>query len=331
MKEIEDGLKVQKRLLESLEFANRLIVAGAPDDQINRALHWVVIGGGPTGVELTAEISDFIRSDVSQYFPQLKDRVKVTILEATGKILGMFDPKVSAYAERTLKENGAEVMCDAIVTTVSDQVITLKRKGSPVSVEYGVAVWAGGIAARPFTQSLALTIGGLQAPPGKPIRGLVVDNKFRVRDAPMAAGAPACVWAIGDCALSGSAPTAQAAFQHGSYLGRMLRDSNFDSAAIELYHPFQMVNFGAMAYVGASKGVAELKSVLWDKHPVKGQEERPAVVEGAHAFALWRSLYFSRLLSNRNKAQVVFDWSRAAIFGRDIASPFTLREENPKK
>jgi len=249
--------------------------------------------------------------------------------EATGKILGTFDPHISAYAKHSLVEQGATVLCDAMVTSVSDNKVMLKERtsdGAEVSksIDYGVFVWAGGIAARPITRKFATAIGGEQVPSGRAVRGLVVDERFRVKGV-----SDGSVWAIGDCALSGCAPTAQAAYQQGTYLGRMLRDCEMDPARIESYPKFEMVNYGSLAYVGASRGVAELKTVLWDKHPAKsvgqGQGGENTVVEGSGAFAIWRSLYFSKLLSQRNKAQVGFDWAKTGVFGRDISSPYNLR------
>jgi NADH:ubiquinone reductase (non-electrogenic) len=81
-----------------------------------------------------------------------------------------------------------------------------------------------------------------------------------------------------------------------------------------------------MAYLGASKGVAELKGLLWDHYPISKQSNENTIIEGTRAFALWRSLYFSRLLSQRNKVQVLFDWFKASIFGRDISSPYNLKD-----
>jgi NADH:ubiquinone reductase (non-electrogenic) len=346
MKEIENGIMVQHKILEILERANGLLLTGESEEKIKHLLHWIVIGGGPTGVELTAELNDFIRNDVQKYFPHLLPFIRVTLLEATGKILGMFDPKISNYAQETLTKQGASVLCNSAVVKMTEDSVEIKkgqgqgqqREGIPEvqfeKLNYGMVVWAGGITARPITQKIARLIGGEQVPmDGRPIRGLLVGDKFQVKGVPSppsaaaggagvgAAGGP-CVWSIGDCALSGCPPTAQAAFQQGNYLGRMLRDTNFDPRLIAEYPSFTMTHYGAMAYLGASQGVAELKGMLWDRYPVTKEPNENTIVEGTGAFALWRSLYFSRLLSNRNKAQVIFDWFKASVFGRDISSPF---------
>lgn len=338
MKEVENGIMVQHKILEILERANGLLMTGENEEKIKNLLHWVIIGGGPTGVELTAELNDFIRNDVHKYFPHLLPFIRVTLVEATGKILGMFDPKISSYAQSTLTKQGASVLCNSAVVKMTEDSIEIKKQslgqGAPEvqfeKLNYGMVVWAGGITARPITQKIARLIGGEQiSMDGRPIRGLLVGDKFQVKGVPSSpsptapgVGAGPCVWAIGDCALSGCPPTAQAAFQQGNYLGRMLRDTNFDPHMIAEYPSFTMTNYGAMAYLGASQGVAELKGMLWDRYPVTKEPNENTIVEGTGAFALWRSLYFSRLLSNRNKAQVIFDWFKASVFGRDISSPF---------
>ena len=219
-------------------------------------------------------------------------------------------------------------MCGQFLSEVKEKELTLKSATTKeiTKKDYGVLVWAGGIGARPFTKVVASQIGGPQMPVRKggdvgPIRGLKVDSKFRVfgtKD----------VWAIGDCALSGAPPTAQAAYQQGTYLGRLFRSTEFEEEKLYTEAAFEFHNYGSLAYVGSSRAVADLKMHLWGyDHPAgRGQD---VVVEGNAAFAIWRSLYFSKVLSFRNRAQVVFDWATSAIFGRDISAPYN--ERNQKK
>lgn len=121
--------------------------------------------------------------------------------------------------------------------------------------------------------------------------------------------------------------------------------------AVDAYDNFKFVNKGGLAYVGASKGVAELKNILWDTYPAVGRTiknknnnnntgsssddslmkrvEQTILINGYGAFAIWRSLYFSRLLSLRNRVQVAVDWARTTVFGRTISSPHVV--ESGKK
>jgi NADH dehydrogenase FAD-containing subunit len=79
--------------------------------------------------------------------------------------------------------------------------------------------------------------------------GLEVDKKLRVKGAPQGS-----VWALGDCAVSGCAPTAQSASQQGKYLGSLFRDTKMDKEAIAAHPDFQFVNKGSLAYLGDGKG-----------------------------------------------------------------------------
>ena len=314
MKEVEDGINVKRQILQRLETASTLLASNANEELIKKELTWLIIGGGPTGVELTAEITDFIKQDVQKYFPDLVKHIRVILVEAFPRVLGMFDETMSNYATESLKNNGAQVMTNAMVTRVTKDVCDLKVKLTPTKdsktevqqIHYGALVWAGGIAMRPLTKSIAASI------PGQNSRfGLEVDKKMRVKGVE-----DGSVWALGDASVSGCAPTAQAANQQGKYLGKLFQRTGLDLSLVEKYPEFTFNNKGALAYVGSSRGIAELKN-LWDIYPVNGQVK----VEGASAFAIWRSLYFSSLLSSRNRSQVAFDWMKGYMFGRDISTP----------
>ena len=263
----------------------------------------------------------------------------------------MFDPKTSSYAEKTLIEHGARVLCNSAVVKMTSDTVEIKKMtpstlllsttpSPPILpanevLPYGLVVWAGGITSRPIIQKLAHNIGNEQVPPnGRPIRGLVVDHHFHVKGIQsLTNDNNYSVWSLGDCTLCGCPPTAQSAYQQGNYLGRMLRNTNFDTNLINEYPPFQYVNNGSMAYLGSSKGVAELKNLLWDRYPINPQEKNsdPLILDGRRAYTLWKSLYFTRLLSYNNKLQVIFDWCKSSFFGRDISSPYNLQIEKNKE
>jgi NADH dehydrogenase FAD-containing subunit len=133
--------------------------------------------------------------------------------------------------------------------------------------------------------------------------------------------------------LQGCAPTAQAAFQQGKYLGRMLRDTGYDVAKEKDFDNFEFVNMGSLAYIGASEGVAELKTHIWDSHPRHSNNlelgDGHAAFEGTAAFTLWRSLYFSKMMSVRNRWMVGFDWVMGGMgYGRTIAGTDVLSKDD---
>ena len=316
LKEVEDGINIQRRILQSLERASALLKCTSAtadvDKEVSKLLSWVIVGGGPTGVELTAELTDFIQQEVREYFPALVPKISLTLMEATDRCLLSFDKTLSAAAEKMLSGRGANVMCNTAVTRIKpDGTIEYKRAGAPGSLVAGTTIWAGGIARRPVVEQIARHID----PYGKVQNsryGLVVDGHLRVKGV-----TDNSVFAIGDCAVSGCAPTAQAAYQQGKFLGRLFRDGLEEE-------PFRYAHRGSLAYTGGGTGVAELKAMLWDNHLSTSTR-----VEGSGAFALWRSLYFSKLVSSRNQAQVLFDWAKAWVFGRDISTPF-IKEKSDK-
>lgn len=126
------------------------------------------------------------------------------------------------------------------------------------------------------------------------------------------------VFAIGDCAFSGYAPTAQVAAQQGKYLGRVFRD--LDVAPKE---NFSYSHKGTMAYVGEGSAAYQLKTKAPDYYffrALYGTNDVDVSTLGPAGFAVWRSVYFTKLFSIRNRFNVTSDWLRCIIFGRPIAS-----------
>lgn len=271
-----------------------------------------------------------MKSDIAKYFPKIASKVKITLIEATDRLLGVFEKETSSYARKALEDRGAEVLCSTIVTKITPDHVAIKVKNSDgifqeQQIKYGVLAWAAGIATRPLVNDVRKQLGE-QVQNSR--FGLVVDKKFRVKGVQ-----DGSVWALGDCAVSGCAPTAQAANQQGKYLGRLFRDTGLDESKIDTNDDFIYHYKGSLAYVGAGKGVAEIKGLwdlksLWDTYPAVNDQVR---VQGSSAFAIWRSLYFSKLMSFRNQAQVGFDWLKASFFGRDISTPYPMDIKNDKE
>jgi NADH:ubiquinone reductase (non-electrogenic) len=137
------------------------------------------------GVELTAELNDFIRDDVAKYFPHLVEHIRISLLEATGRILSMLEPAIAQYAHDVLegtaqsKTTHAKVYLNALVTridadnivyrianysppaaqTAGSEVVTIRddivsQVDGIVTMKHGLCVWAGGVAKRPFVRNI---------------------------------------------------------------------------------------------------------------------------------------------------------------------------------
>jgi len=324
MKEIEHGRQVRKDLLDLVEDADIARAAGDMET-MKRLLNFVVVGGGPTGVEFCGELSDFIGQDLRKRYPKIAEHFKVSLVEALPGLLTMFDKSVGAYVHGHLEKQGVDIRLNAMVKEVEQQKVHLKMKdGSINTMGYGILVWVAGVGMRPFTKALCEKIGKEAGQTDR--RGLVVDPCLRVKGTRSGE-----VFAIGDCAVSGKPPTAQVAYQQGKYLGRMFRTGRSHQITDPEAPPFEYAHQGSMAYVGKNEAAAELnpnamiklgRSSITDHmwwRSLYGECNEIRVM-GWAGFAIWRSVYFSKLFSARNRWSVASDWGRTAIFGRPASS-----------
>jgi len=134
MKSVEDSAKIRNRIMDCFETA---VIPGQPEDEIRRLLHFVVVGGGPSGVEYTAELHDFVERDVKQAFPAVADKVKITLVEALPHILNMFDARLIDYVEKRFDTTpGMNLMLKSQVTSVEPKNIKVKQDGEVKDVPY---------------------------------------------------------------------------------------------------------------------------------------------------------------------------------------------------
>ena len=274
------------------------------------------------GVELSAELADFAKKDVvRRYGKELSNRIQIVLVEALPRILGPFDESLAHVAREHLVSKGVDVRTAMAVTNVaSKDMVTLapslprdatpkQRKAAELAAkteEMGLLVWAAGIGARPLVSKLAKSLGQTD------MRGLIVGESLNVQGADG-------VYAIGDAALSGFAPTAQVAAQQGKHVGRAIRDG--------INTKFEYNHAGSMIILGSDNGIAQLIAPkgstsfnVWDfvGSPAVGKDGNERGLTGKPAFVLWRSLYFTKLLSTSSELSLVGDWISAKLHGREI-------------
>ncbi|CAL9065704.1 unnamed protein product [Musa banksii] len=185
LKEVEDAQKIRKSVIDSFE---RAILPDLDEEERKRTLHFVIVGGGPTGVEFAAELHDFISEDLAKLYPTVCNLVKISVIEHGGHILTMFDKRIGKFAEEKFRRDGIELRTGYRVVKVSDNIITMEDKlHVETSVSYGMAVWSAGVGARPIILDFMKQIGQGNR------RALATDEWLRVRECDG-------VYAIGDCA-----------------------------------------------------------------------------------------------------------------------------------
>ncbi|KAG8905199.1 NADH:ubiquinone oxidoreductase, partial [Tulasnella sp. 417] len=330
LKELPDAEKLRERVMDCIESA------AFPDQseaEVDRLMHMIVVGGGPTGVEFSGELHDFIKDDLRSWYPELADKLKITLVEALPNVLPMFSRELIQYTESTFKEQNIEVLTKTMVKEVKDKVVVVKNdKGQIEELPYGLLVWAAGNVSRPITRDLMAQLPQHQTNR----RGLLVDDYLRllgVND----------VYAIGDCTATSYAPTAQVATQQGRYLARLLGQlakkeelekkladlrgersglpegpegkaknnaEEIESVVKQLnkaskIRPFHYSHQGSLAYIGSDKAIADLP--FFNGNFASG---------GVATFLFWRSAYVSSLFSLRNRTLVMSDWLKVKLFGR---------------
>lgn len=282
LKEMRDSRVIRRRVLDCLEMAS---APGLDPAERARLLTFVVVGGGPTGVEFAAELHDFLQDDVKKLYPTEVRDARIILLEALPKLLGAFDQSLSEYTAKRFHRVNIDVRTERRVVNVAADRLAL-HDGTEIS--FGLLVWATGNAPTDFVKGLTLPKDGA----GR----LLVGPDLKVKG-------EESIYALGDCSLIEGDPlpaTAQVAEQQGRYLARAFRDR----AAGKPVEPFVYKKMGMLAYVGGNRAVADLPGI-------KGR--------GFVTFLFWRSVYLSKLVSVRNRVLVFFDWVKSHVLGRDLS------------
>lgn len=371
MKHVEDAARFRSAVASCFERAN---LPGLSDEERRATLSFVVVGAGPTGVELTGELRDWVAREGRAFFPHLLPYVSLTLVEAGNAILPVFDSVLQEEALRTLTRHiGGDALAppestrptgagwsrqqEPVVRTTVRLRASVQRVnashvhlGDGTDLPYGICVWAGGNGPLPLTTRVIAQLNHSQQAHQAIARGrLVTDAWLRVSGAPRGG-----VFALGDCATpieETEAPpsptggphfsrsvlpaTAQVASQQGAYLGRLFSkgydmaasgslppwkpDLSDAKAAIEFAKPFQFLNLGVLAYLGASQALAQIH--IADKSPSSAEARTTTLhSSGKLGFFLWRGVYWFKQVSWRNRLLVTFDWAKTRLFGRDLGT-----------
>lgn len=185
LKEVEDAQKIRRSVMDCFETAS---LPNLGEEERKKNLHFVIVGGGPTGVEFAAELHDFVTEDLSKLYPTVCKLVKISVIEASEHILTMFDKRITQFAEEKFKRDGIQVKTGFKVVKVSDNAISMTNKDvGDVSEPYGMAVWSTGIGTRPVILDFMKQVGQADR------RVLATDEWLRVHGCDG-------VYALGDCA-----------------------------------------------------------------------------------------------------------------------------------
>jgi len=296
LKDIKDARAIRTRVLECFEQAAQPTVT---DSQRRNSLHFCIVGGGPTGVEFAAELHDLLHTDIKRHYPALADLAKISLFDVAPNILGGFDSGLQEYATKKFKREGIRLLTQRHVERVEEGRLFVQEEGE---VPFGLLVWSTGLAPNPLIQSIT------EVEKNPKTSSVITDEHLNVIMKESKA-VNSDVFAIGDAAMVEGTPlpaTAQVANQKAKYLTGKL---NKTIRGKQHTTPFRFHNAGSLAYLGDWEAV-------YDRTQVRGPKSRWT---GRLAWLLWRSAYFTKTVSIRNKILVPTYWFMNWIFGRDLS------------
>jgi NADH:ubiquinone reductase (H+-translocating) len=272
LKSIEDALEIRRRVLLAFERAER-----ATDPALRRAyLTFVVVGGGPTGVELAGSLAEIARHALADDFRSIDPRsARVVLVEGLPRVLNAFPPELSEKAARQLARIGVEVRTSTMVQGIDERGVSFGSE----RLEARTVMWAAGVAASPLARSL----------------GVPLDRAGRVRvERDLTVPGYPEVFVLGDLAVleqDGKPVTglAAVAVQEGPHAAR-----NVERAVRgQPYLPFHYVDKGLLATIGRAAAVAAFGRVR---------------LSGLTAWLAWLFVHIFLLIGFRNRFVVMFSW-----------------------
>ena len=283
----------------------RAALPGMSVRQIEDLLRFVVIGAGPTGVELAAELYDLVYNDVAKTFPRrLLKHVSINIVDLQDRLLSTYDRDIQNYATDFFQKANINCILNTQVKEVRQCVLTVadKNTGEEKELPFGMAVWCSGIKMNPVCEKVMDSLPEGSQPNR---RTLLADKAMRVK------GSNGTIYGIGDCVTlepKAYPATAQVAKQEGYYLADRFNKAAETRNYEVLDDPdteFVYTHRGSLAYIGKDAAVADIPGVT--------------ILKGIAAGLFWKSFETVSQVSVGNSFKVGFDMLRTRIFGRDIS------------
>ena len=275
LKTLDDALDIRRQVLLAFEAAERETDTAAQ----RRLLTFVIVGGGPTGVELAGALAEIARQSLRQDFRAIRpETARIVLVEGGPHLLAAFPETLRRAAEASLTRLGVEVRTGAIVTTVDDEGVKIGDE----RIAAQTVLWAAGVAASPIATSLGVPLdraGRVLAEPTLQVPGL--PNVFVVGDV--------CALQQDGHWLPGVAQVAKQGGQHAAKnVARAVRG--------EALRPFHYTDFGNMATIGRGSAVADIG---------------PLHVSGLFAWLIWVLIHIFWLIGFRNRLAVMSEWAWA--------------------
>ncbi len=281
LKTVEDALEMRRRIFLAFEAAEK-----ESDPEKRRAwLTFVIVGGGPTGVELAGAIAELAYNTLKKDFRNINTtETRILLLEGLDRILPPYAPQLSAKAEASLKRLGVTVQTKTMVTDIADRVVTMRQGEKIEKISACTILWAAGVKASPMGEVLAKRTGAQLDRVGRAI----VEPDLSVPGY-------SNIFVIGDLAnfshqngkpLPGVAPVAM---QEGQYVAKLIQQRLQGKNSL----PFRYTDLGNLAVIGRNAAVVDLGFIKFS---------------GILAWLTWVFVHIYYLIEFDNKLVVLLQW-----------------------
>jgi NADH dehydrogenase len=281
LKSIEDATKIRARLLTAFEHAERV----GEVEHRRELLTFVIVGGGPTGVELAGTMAEIARHTLKHEFRRIDPAdAQILLVEAGERILATYPPDLSEKAQASLERLGVVVRTKTLVSDVAADHVLVTFGGTQERIPTQMIIWAAGVAASPLAKMLADATGAQLDRGGR----IIVEPDLSLPGHPE-------IFALGDMAnyshqdgkpLPGVAPVAM---QQGKFVARLIT-ARLSGKRLP---PFRYRDLGSLATIGRSAAVAELGKLH---------------VSGFLAWMMWLTIHLMKLVGFRNRFLVLIQW-----------------------
>ncbi len=307
LKTVEDALEMRRRIFLAFEAAEK-----EPEPEKRKAwLTFVVVGGGPTGVELAGAIAELAYKTLKEDFRSIDTtEAQILLIEGLDRVLPPYSPDLSAKAEETLTERGVTVQTKTKVTNIANHVVTIERESGVEQIPSRTILWAAGVKASAMGEVLAKRTGASLDRSGR----VIVEPDLTVPNHPN-------IFVIGDLAhfahqtdkpLPGVAPVAM---QQGKYVAKLIQKRLKE----KVMPAFSYFEVGSLAVIGQNAAVVDLGFIRFS---------------GIIAWFIWVVAHIYYLIEFDSKLIVMIQWGWNYFTRSRGARLITLRDavgQQPEK